>query len=95
MIQGGEEEEKGGEGGVGPLGVGEGLSSLQVWLTCRHIDVSTRWCVGALVLWCAGTLLCWHVSVGLAQWHTGKWVHCHAGVWTRTSGEGSARVYTL
>ena len=89
MIQGGEEEEKGGKGGVGPLGVGEGLSSLGVWLACRRVDVSARLqlgmlaCqhggVGAAACWFVGTLVRWFVGA-LALWCAGTLPCWHVSV---------------
>ena len=83
MIQGGEEEEKGGKGGVGPLGVGEGLSSLGVWLACRHVDVSARLQLGMLACqhgsWRGGMLVCRHIGT-LVRWRFGALVCRHIAV---------------
>ena len=87
MIQGGEEEEKGGEGRVGPLGVGEGLSSLRVWLACRHVDVSAHLQLGMLACQHSGVLVWRHAGLS-AHWYVGLLVlwcfgvpaHCHVGM---------------
>ena len=76
--------EKGGEGGVGPLGVGEGLSGLRVWLACRHVDVSAClqlacWRVNTVVCWCGSMLVCRHIGT-LVRWRFGALVCRHIAV---------------
>lgn len=80
MIQGGEEEEKGGKGRVRLLGIGEGL---RVWLACRHVDMSTHLQLGMLA--CQhGNVLPWPHAGLLAHqlvcWFVGALVYQHIAV---------------